>query len=85
MHLIAQPCLTLCSPMDCSLPGSSAHADSPGKDTGMGCHALLQGISPTQGSNSGLLTPQVESLLTEPQGKPHFYIYYLINPQNNPV
>ena len=29
--------------------------DSPGKNTGMGCHALLQGILPTQGSNPGLL------------------------------
>ena len=37
--------------MDCSLPGSPVHGDSPGKNTGMGCHALLQGIFPTQGSN----------------------------------
>ena len=29
--------------------------DSPGKNTGVGCHALLQGIVPTQGSNLGLL------------------------------
>ena len=29
--------------------------DSPGKNTGVGCHALLQGIFPTQGSNLGLL------------------------------
>ena len=29
--------------------------DSPGKDTGVGCHALLQGIFPTQRSNPGLL------------------------------
>ena len=29
--------------------------DSPGKNTGAGCHALLQGIFPTQVSNSGLL------------------------------
>ena len=28
--------------------------DSPGKNTGVGCHALLQGIFPTQGLNSGL-------------------------------
>ena len=35
--------------MDCSLPGSSVHGDSPGKSTGVGCHALLQGILPTQG------------------------------------
>ena len=41
--------------MDCSLPGSSVHGDSPGKNTVVGCHALLQGIFPTQGSNLGLL------------------------------
>ena len=45
---------TLCGPMDCSLQGSSVHGDSPGKNTGMGCHALLQGIFPTQGFNPGL-------------------------------
>ena len=28
--------------------------DSPGKNTGVGCHFLLQGIFPTQGSNPGL-------------------------------
>ena len=28
--------------------------DSPGRNTGVGCHALLQGIFPTQGSNPGL-------------------------------
>ena len=44
----------LCNPMDCSPPGSSVHGDSPGKNTGVGCHALLQGIFPTQGSNPGL-------------------------------
>ena len=31
--------------------------DSPGKNTGMGCYALLQGIFPTQGSNLHLLSP----------------------------
>ena len=40
--------------MDCSLRGSSDHADSPGKNTGVGCHVLLQGIIPTQGLNPGL-------------------------------
>ena len=29
--------------------------DSPGKNTGVGCYFLLQGIFPTQGSNPGLL------------------------------
>ena len=41
-------------PMDCNPPGTSVHGDSPGKNTGVGCHALLQGIFPTQGSNPGL-------------------------------
>ena len=53
--LVAQLCPTLCDPMCCSLPGSSVHGDSPGKNTRMGCHALLQGIFPTQGLNPGLL------------------------------
>ena len=30
----------------CSLTGSSVHGVSPGKNTGVGCHALLQGIFP---------------------------------------
>ena len=41
MCLIVQSCLTLCDPMDCSPPGSSVHGDSPGKNTGVDCHALL--------------------------------------------
>ena len=52
--LVAQLCPTLCDPMDCSPPGSFVHADSLSKNTGVGCHALLQGIFPTQGSNPGL-------------------------------
>ena len=40
--LVAQLCLTLCDPMDCSLPGSFVHGDSPNKNPGVGCHALLQ-------------------------------------------
>ena len=52
--LVAQLCLTLCNPVDCSPPGSSVHGDCPGKN-GMGCHALLQGIFPTQGLNPGFL------------------------------
>ena len=53
--LVAQSCLILSDPMDCSPRGSSAHEIFPGKDTGVGCHFLLQGIFPTQGSNPGLL------------------------------
>ena len=39
---------TLFYPMDHNQPGSSVHGDSPSKNTGVGCHALLQGIFPTQ-------------------------------------
>ena len=52
--LIAQWCPFLCDPMDCSPPCFSVHGDSPGKNSGVGYHALLQGIFPTQGSNPGL-------------------------------
>ena len=47
--LVAQSCPTLCDPMDCSPSGSSVLGDSPGKNAGVGCHALLQEIFPTQG------------------------------------
>ena len=50
-----QSCLTLCGPMDYSPPGSSCPWDSPGKNTEVGCHALLQGIFPTQEWNPCLL------------------------------
>ena len=53
--LVAQSCLTLCNPLNYSPPGSSVHGDSLNNNTGMGCHALLQGIFPTQGSNPHLL------------------------------
>ena len=49
--------VTPCDPMDCSPPGSSVHGGSPGKGTGVGCHALLQRIFPTQGGNPGLTSP----------------------------
>ena len=47
--------------------------DSPGKNTGVGCHALLQGNFPTQELNPGLLGLlhwQVGSLPLAPPGKP---------------
>ena len=71
MCLVAQSRLILCDPMDCSLPGSSVHGDSLGKNTGVGCHVLLQGIFPTQGSNPGL---------------PHCrWILYHLSHQENPI
>ena len=48
--LVTGSCPTLCHPMDCSPPW-----DSPGKNTGVGCHALIQGTFLTQELNQGLL------------------------------
>ena len=64
---VAQLCLTLCNPR-CP-PGYSIHGNSPGKNIGLGCHALLQGIFPNQGSNPGL---------------PHWrWIFYCLSHQGN--
>ena len=73
--LVALSCPTLCDPINCSPPGSSVHGDSPGKNTGVGCHALLQGIFSTQGLNPSLLHLlhwQAGSLPLAPSGKPDF-------------
>ena len=55
-----QSCPTLCNPIDGSPPGSCPQG-SPGKNTGVRCHFLLQGIFPTQGSNPRLLHWQAGS------------------------
>ena len=70
-----QSCPTLCSPEDPA--GSSVHSwdswDSPGKNTEVGFHFLLQGIFQTQGLNTHLLCLlhwEVGSLPLVPPGKP---------------
>ena len=60
-----------CDPIDCSPPGPSVHGDCPGKNTGANCHALLQEIFSTQGSNSGLLHCR--------------WILYHLNHQGSPI
>ena len=55
--------------MDCNPPGSSVRRDSPGKNTGMGCHALLQRIFPTPRIKPRSPTLQADSLPAELQGK----------------
>ena len=49
-HLV----VSVCNSINYSFPGFSVHGDSPGKNIGVGCHPLLQGIFPTQGSKRGL-------------------------------
>ena len=70
--LVAQSCPARCNPMDCSPPDSSVHGNSPGKKTGVSCHAFLQGIFTTQGSNPGLscIAGRFFFLPSEPPGKP---------------
>ena len=64
-------CLTLCDPMNCSLPGSSVHElDSPGKNTRVNCYFLLHGIFPTQRLNWCHLHWQADSLPLRHLGNP---------------
>ena len=66
--LVAQACLMLCDPMDCSLPASSVEFSR--QEYWSGLHALPQGIFPTQGSNPVLLhCGQILYLLSH-QGSP---------------
>ena len=68
-------CLTLCNPMDRNPPGFSVYGLFPGKNTGVDCHFLLQGIFLTQGLNPHLLCLplwQADSLsLTPPDFRKH--------------
>ena len=77
---LLQLCRTLCNPMDCSPPtGLLCPSDSPGKNTGVGCHAFLQRIFPTQGSNLHLfylLHWQVGSLPLAPPTQRILALYF---------
>ena len=73
-------CVQLCNPIDCSLPGSSVHGIFPGKNTGVGCHSLLQGIFPNPGIEPGSPALQADYLPSEPPGKPiiqNTYVFIL--------
>ena len=68
-----QSCPVLCNAMDCSPTRLLCPCDSLGKNTGVDCHALFQGIFRTQGSNPRLfhlLHWQADSLALAPPGKP---------------
>ena len=72
MHVKSlQSCPTLCNPTECSLQAPLFIRFS-SKNIGVGCHALLQEIFPTQGSNQHLLHLlhwQACSLSLAPPGK----------------
>ena len=69
---VAQSCLTLCNPTGLLCPW-----ESPGKNAGVGCHALLQGIFPTQELNPGLLHRKADSLPSEAPRKPMYTHTYM--------
>ena len=76
-----QLCQTFCDHMDYSPPGSSIHGDSLGKNTGVGCHALLGGSSQPRGRTciSCLLQAcwQACSLPLAPPGKQRWANYFV--------
>ena len=73
-RILISPCVavlclvtqTLCDPMEYSLPGSSVPGDSPGKNTRVGCYALLQGNLHNPGIKPRSPALQADSLLSEP-------------------
>ena len=72
----AQSCLTLCDPVACQAP---LPWDFPGKNTGVGCHFLLQVMFLTQGSNPHrvhLLLWQVDSLPLRHLGSPINQLFF---------
>ena len=54
LYLVAQSCLTLCNPMDCSLPGSSVHEILQARILEWVTIPLSRGVFLTQGLNPGL-------------------------------
>ena len=74
---VTQSCLTLCDPVDGSLLSSSVHRIFQASPW-VGCHFLLQGIFPTQGSNLGLPHCRQTLYCLSYQGS-HIYTYFMAN------
>ena len=70
MSLVAQSCPTLCDPWTVACQAPLFMGDSPGKNTGVGFHVLLQGIFPTQESNLALLHCRQILYCPSSQGSP---------------
>ena len=67
---VAQSCLTLCDPVDCSPPGSSIHGIPQARVLEWGSCFLPPGDPPDPGIKNVSPALQVDSLLSEPPGKP---------------
>ena len=70
---VTRSCLTLCDPMDGSLPGSFVHGISQAGILEWVTISFSKGVFPTQGINPGLLHWQADSFSSEPLGKPNLY------------
>ena len=87
-RFITKSCLTCCDPME---PNKLLCPwDFPGRDIGVGCHALFQGIVPTQGSNLHHLHWEADSLPLSHLGSPikgqivnNFRLFRLCGPYPN--
>ena len=69
--LIAQLCLTLCNPMDCSLPGFSVHGILQARILEWVVILFSRGCS-NPGIRPRSPAWQADSLLSEPPGKPNY-------------
>ena len=67
--LVSQLCLTLCNPMDCSLPGSSVHGILQARILEWVAIPFSPGDLPDPGIDPGSPSLQADSLLSEPPGK----------------
>ena len=75
--LVAKPCPALLQPRGLWPTKFLCPWDFPGKNTGVGCHFLLQGIFLTQGLNPHLLHWQSDSLPLNHQGITYLYLHSL--------
>ena len=85
--LVARSCRNLCTLIYGHLPARlPCPWNSPGKNTGVGCHSLLQGIFPTQGLNLGLLHCRQILYCLNHQGSPLCFLLtvkiYVLTPPN---
>ena len=75
--LVAKSCLTLCDPLDCSPWWPFCLWDFSGKNTGVDCHFLLQGIFQTPRWNLCLLHWQTNSLSLSHLGNHNTWPYFV--------
>ena len=71
-------CVQVCNPMDYSPSGSSVHGDSPGKNTGVDCHAFLQGNLPNPGIQPRSPNDNISQLYTKQTFKYSCKAFFMI-------